>query len=85
MILERIPATLGLMGASLLLSLVIGIPLGLLSASHKNKFIDNIITFFSYVGISIPSFWFAMILIYILSLKLHLLPSIGMHTVGVED
>ena len=85
LILERIPATLGLMGASLLVSLVLGIPLGLLSATYKNKFIDNIITFFSYIGISIPSFWFAMILIYVLSLKLHLLPSIGMHTVGVED
>ena len=85
LILERIPATLGLMGASLLVSLVLGIPLGLLSATYKNKFIDNIITFFSYIGISIPSFWFAMILIYVLSLKLHLLPSIGMHSVGIED
>jgi peptide/nickel transport system permease protein len=84
LILERIPATLGLMGASLLLSLVIGIPLGLLSASYKNKFVDNIITFFSYIGISIPSFWFAIVLIYILSLKFHLLPSIGMHSVGIE-
>ena len=85
LILERIPATLGLMGASLLLSLVIGIPLGLLSASYKNKFVDNIITFFSYIGISIPSFWFAIVLIYILSLKFHLLPSIGMHSIGVND
>lgn len=84
LILERIPATLGLMGASLLVSLVLGIPLGLLSATYKNKLIDNIITFFSYIGISIPSFWFAMILIYVLSLKLHLLPSIGMHSVGIE-
>lgn len=85
LILERIPATLGLMGASLLLSLVIGIPLGLLSATYKNKFVDDIITFFSYIGISIPSFWFAIVLIYILSLKLHILPSIGMHSIGAND
>jgi len=82
-ILERIPATLGLMGSSLLLSILVGIPLGLISAANKNKWIDNISTIFSYVGISIPSFWFAMILIYTFSLKLNLLPSIGMRTVGI--
>lgn len=83
-IVERIPATLGLMGSSLLLSILVGIPLGIISASNKNKWIDNISTIFSYVGISIPSFWFAMILIYTFSLKLNLLPSIGMRTVGVN-
>ncbi|QUH20067.1 ABC transporter permease [Alkaliphilus sp. B6464] len=83
-ILERIPATLGLMGSSLLLSILVGIPLGLISAANKNKWIDNISAIFSYVGISIPSFWFAMILIYTFSLKLNLLPSIGMRTVGID-
>lgn len=83
-IVERIPATLGLMGSALLLSILVGVPLGLISAANKNKWIDNIFTTFSYVGISIPSFWFAMILIYTFSLKLNLLPSLGMRSVGVN-
>lgn len=84
-IVERLPATLGLMGTSLLISLILSIPLGLLSAAHKNKFVDKLLTLISYIGISIPSFWFAMTLIYIFSFKLHLLPSIGMHTIGINS
>lgn len=84
-IIERLPATLGLMGMSLILAVLIGIPLGLISAFYRNKWIDYLLTIFSYTGISIPSFWFAMILIYIFSVKLHLLPSVGMHTVGVDS
>lgn len=82
---ERLPATLGLMGTSLMLSLVLGITFGLLSARYKNKVFDKIITILSYVGISIPGFWFAMILIVLFSLKLHWLPSVGMHTIGEDS
>ncbi|OZV11487.1 peptide permease [Tissierella sp. P1] len=83
-IIERLPATLGLMGASLVISMILGIIIGLISAVNQNKFFDNIATFTSYLGISIPSFWFAMMLVYVLSLKLKLLPSIGMRTIGVH-
>lgn len=79
---ERLPATLGLMGTSLMLSLILGITFGLISAIHNNKCVDKIISLLSYIGISIPSFWFAMILIVIFSSKLHMLPSVGMHTIG---
>lgn len=82
---ERIPATLGLMGASLIISLLASIPIGLLTGSRKNSLLDNTITTISYIGISIPSFWLGMMLIYIFSLKLHLLPSVGMHTVGQQN
>lgn len=84
-ILERIPATLWLMGVSLVFSVITGITLGLLSAFYKGKLTDNIISFFSYIGISIPSFWFAMILIVTFSSKLGLLPSVGMRTIGVNS
>ncbi|MGF7060720.1 ABC transporter permease [Brassicibacter mesophilus] len=84
-IMERIPATLGLMGISMLISVILSIPLGVISAVYKNRFIDRLISNTSYVGISIPSFWFAMILIYIFTAKLGLLPSIGMRTVGVKS
>lgn len=81
---EKLPATIGLMGISLILSLIISIPLGLLSGLKKNKLTDHIISLFSYIGISIPAFWFALMMIVVFSLKLRLLPSNGMRTVGVD-
>lgn len=83
-ILERLPATLGLMGTSLVISMILGIIIGLISAANQNKIFDNIAAFISYIGISIPSFWFAMMLVYLLTLKLNLLPSIGMRTIGIH-
>ncbi len=82
---SRIPATVGLMGSSLLISLFISIPLGLYTAKKKGKLIDNIITTISYVGISIPSFWFGILLIYIFAYKFGMLPSVGMRTIGIEN
>ena len=81
---ERLPATLMLMGTALAFSLMIAIPLGLWAGLRKNKRSDNIISLISYLGISIPPFWLAMIVIILFSLKLHLLPSGGMHTVNVN-
>lgn len=82
---ERIPATVGLMGISMIISLIIAVPLGMISAVKKNKFMDSFITGISYIGISMPSFWFGMILITLFSLKLKILPCLGMHTVGVDS
>ncbi|MBU3210578.1 ABC transporter permease [Clostridium algidicarnis] len=82
---ERIPATLLLMGTSLITAIIFGIIFGLIAAYNKNKWIDNLISIISYIGISIPSFWFAMILIVIFSQKLRLLPSVGMHTIGINS
>lgn len=82
---ERIPATLLLMGISLIISLILGIVLGLISAFYHDKIIDKIISVVTYIGISIPSFWFAMVLIVIFSVQLRILPSVGMHTIGVQD
>jgi peptide/nickel transport system permease protein len=83
-IIERLPATLGLMVSSLTISMIIGILLGLISAANHNRLFDKVATIISYIGISIPSFWFAMMLVYILSLNLKLLPSIGMRTIGLH-
>jgi peptide/nickel transport system permease protein len=85
LIVERLPATIGLMGASLVLSLLIAIPLGLFTAVIKNSIFDRIANFISYIGISIPIFWFALLLIYLFSLKWNVLPSMGMRTVGVDS
>lgn len=82
---EKLPATLGIMGASILFSLAAAIPLGLLAGSKKDTVIDKIISTLNYVGISIPEFWFAILLILLFSLKLKLLPGSGMHTTGEDS
>lgn len=84
-ILKRLPATLQLMGAALVLSVLLAIPLGLWSGYRKNTWIDNIISGLSYIGMSIPSFWLGMVLIIVFAAKLHILPSSGMHSVGNES
>lgn len=81
---ERLPATLLLMGSSLMLSILISIPIGLFSGKYKNGRFDKINSALSYIGISIPSFWFGILLIYLFSVRLNLLPSIGMRTPGVD-
>lgn len=79
---ERLPATFLLMGTSLMLALILGISIGLISALYQNSKFDKIFSIISYIGISIPSFWFAMILIIIFAVQLNILPSIGMHSPG---
>lgn len=81
-IMEKFPSTILLMGVSLVVSLGLAIVLGLVAGLKKNTFIDRIINFFTYLGISVPAFWLGMVLIVVFSLKLNLLPSSGMHTVG---
>ena len=73
----RMPATLFLAVTSLALTLVVSIPLGCLCALKKNRATDLIIRFASFVGASVPGFLMALILIFVFSLTLHWLPSIG--------
>ena len=56
-IMVKLPATIGLMGASILFSLIVAIPLGMLAGYKQNSLADKAVSFFSYLGISIPSFW----------------------------
>lgn len=83
-IMQRLPTTILLMGCSLLLSLILSIPLGLVAGYKKNTAVDNTIGFLAYIGMSIPSFFLGMILIIVFSSLLHILPSSGMRTVGVK-
>lgn len=75
---------MGLMGAALVLSILVSIPLGLLAGYKKNGIADNIVGGISYLGISLPAFWFGIMLVIVFSLKLRILPSSGMRTVGVK-
>lgn len=72
-------------GTNFLLSLLIAIPLGLWAGYKKNGIVDNLISFLSYIGMSIPSFWLGMLLIILFTAELGILPSGGIHTVGNES
>ena len=84
MLLKRLPSTILLMGCSLVVSLALSIPLGLIAGYKKNTWVDNVISGFAYFGMSIPSFYFGMLMIILFTATLHILPSSGMHTVGVN-
>jgi peptide/nickel transport system permease protein len=85
MINQRLGATLLLMGSSLVLSLLVSLPLGILSALYKNKVTDKIITFFSFFVCSVPGFLMSLGFIYLFSLRLPILPSSGMYTLGTDS
>lgn len=84
-ILSRLPATLLLMGTSLVLSVIISIPLGMACGRRANGALDRAVSALSYIGISIPNYWFGILLIYLFSVHLGWLPSIGMHSDGAKD
>lgn len=76
-ILERLPFTLLLAGLSMMLSLIIGVPMGYVAAINQNTWKDNLSMFISMFFLSMPAFWFALILVMIFALKLHWLPVVG--------
>lgn len=80
----RLVNTVKLILPSYLTAYVLSIVLGLVAGSHKNKWQDKLIDGFASVGISTPTFWFAMLLLYVFGYKLRIFPIIGMHTVGME-
>lgn len=84
MILTRIPATLELMGASLLISIFLGVILGTISALKQYSVLDYGMTLFGFTGISIPDFFLGMILIFIFALTLNWFPTSGMVTAGTD-
>jgi peptide/nickel transport system permease protein len=76
------PATILLSVCAIVVGWGIGIPVGILSARYQYSIFDYIITFFAFVGISIPSFFFGLILLYIFALKLNVLPAGGFFLAG---
>ena len=78
----RIPNTIKLVLPAYATAYILAVILGLLAGSHKNKTADKVIDGLSSVAIAVPSFWFSMLLIFVLGYKLKLLPIVGMHSVG---
>lgn len=76
-ILQRLPATLTLAGAGLLIGLLIGLPAGILSAIKPHSPLDIVTSILSQIGVSIPDFWLGILLVLLFSLTLGWLPSQG--------
>jgi peptide/nickel transport system permease protein len=79
----RIPNTLLLSGTALLLAVVLAVPLGMISAVYRYSALDYAATVTAFLGVSVPVFWLAILLIIVFSVTLGWLPSSGMLTVGV--
>ncbi len=76
-LIQRLPATLQLAGVAFILTIVVGIPLGILSAVKRDSIFDQIGKFFAVAGIAAPSFWIAIMLILLFGAILGWLPTYG--------
>ena len=85
MILERLPATLELMGVSFLLAASAAFGLGVFSAVRQYSWFDHLGTGLAFVGIAMPVFWFALILQLVFAVHLGWLPVAGTETVGATS
>ncbi len=77
---SKLPATLMLTALSILLTIIISIPLGVLAAVNHDRFTDYFLRFFSFVGNSLPNFFVALLLMQLLAIKLKWLPVISSGT-----
>lgn len=75
--LSKLPATIQLTASSILLTVLLSIPLGMLSAVYQNRIGDYLIRFFSFIGNSLPNFFVSLLLIYFFALKWKLFPVMG--------
>jgi peptide/nickel transport system permease protein len=80
---ERISPTLLLMGLALLLSLLFAIPIGVISAAKQYSAFDHLVTLFAFAGVSMPTFFLGLGAIYVISVRLDLLPTSMMQTPGL--
>jgi peptide/nickel transport system permease protein len=81
---QRLPNTLLLAGTALGVSILAGIPMGVVAALRRNSLPDFLLAAVSVVGLSVPAFWLGIILILTLSVGMHWLPSSGVATAGNE-
>jgi len=79
-IIGQFPNTVKLAALAVSVAMLIGIPAGVIAATHQNKWIDNVTMFFSLLGVSMPIFWQGILLILVFSLTLQWLPSSGFNT-----
>jgi len=76
-IIQHLPPTLALLGSSILLTILIGVPAGIVSALNRGNAVDYVISLLVVGMLSIPNFWLGMMLISLFAVSYHLLPSFG--------
>jgi peptide/nickel transport system permease protein len=76
-VLSRVPATIYLGTSALLIAVAIAVPFGVWAAVRNNTWVDHLATGFVLFGISVPGFWFGMIVILVFAISLDWLPAIG--------
>jgi peptide/nickel transport system permease protein len=81
-IVERFPNTLMLAAAAMALSVLVGVPAGVLSAVKRYSVADHTVSTASLIGLAIPNFWLALLLILTFSVHWQILPSAGMYPIG---
>lgn len=81
---RRLPITLHLGLVSLVISILVGVPAGVISAVRRGRLLDTVVTLLANVGITIPVFWLGIMMIYLIGLKLGWLPMYG-YTSPLED
>ncbi|HET9051638.1 MAG TPA: ABC transporter permease [Candidatus Dormibacteraeota bacterium] len=87
---DRVGATAELMGSAYLVTLVIAVPLGIVSAVRQHSRLDNTLTSASFIGISLPNYWFGTILVYLFAILPYqhglpkIFPASGQNTTGLE-
>lgn len=84
-ILERLPLTVGMNVASLVLTLLIAVPVGVFSAVHRNSPADRVLTILVFVGFAMPSFWLALLMMMVFGIDLGWLPMSGITSMGFES
>jgi peptide/nickel transport system permease protein len=77
LVLGRLPATIELAVAGMLLSTIVGIPLGLLAATRRGSFLDKLILVFAVFGQGMPVFWLGLLLILVFAVGLRVFPAAG--------
>lgn len=82
---ERLPLTVGMNIASLILTLLIAIPIGIFSACRRNSIADRSLTVLVFIGFAMPSFWLALLLMLLFGINLHWLPLSGITSMGFEQ
>ncbi|MCY3901213.1 MAG: ABC transporter permease [Caldilineaceae bacterium] len=80
MIFEAIPVTFNISAAGLIIALALAIPMGIMAATKRNSLFDYAATIFSTLGVALPNFWVALMLIVLFSLVLKWLPPFGLHS-----
>ncbi len=81
-IFSKFPVSARLAGIAVAVALLVGIPLGCISAYNRGKFADNLIIVFATCGIAIPSFISSVVLLYTFGSKLNILPTVGLNTLS---